>query len=78
MKCGKKGHFTKDCKGGQQNHIVKGTNMAWNNDYIKTIKEYLIRHFAFCYNSAYKVHKDTKYGTGWWPQELKLSHAKAT
>ena len=38
--------------------------MAWNNDYIKTTKEYLIRHFAFYYNSAYKVYKDAKYSIG--------------
>ena len=24
------------------------------------------------------MHKDAKYGIGWWPQELELSHAKAT
>ena len=52
--------------------------MAQNNDYIKAIKEYLIRHFAFCYNSACKVHKDAKYSIRQWPQELKLSYAKAT
>ena len=23
------------------------------------------------------MHKDAKYGVGWWPQELKLDHAKA-
>ena len=38
--------------------------MAWNNNYIKAIKEYLIRHFAFYYNSAYKVYKDAKYNIG--------------
>ena len=78
IKCGKKGYFARNCKGGQQNYTVKGINMAWNNNYIKATKKYLIRHFAFCYNSAYKVHKDTKYSIGWWPQELKLNHAKAT
>ena len=36
--------------------------MAQNNNYIKIIKKYSIKHFAFYYNSAYKVHKDTKYG----------------
>ena len=36
--------------------------MAWNNDYVKATKECLIRHFVFYYNSAYKVHKDAKYG----------------
>ena len=42
------------------------------------MKEYLIRHFTFYYNSAYKVYKDAKYSIGQWPQKLKLSHAKAT
>ena len=32
IKCGRKGHFTKDCKGGQQNYIVKGTNILKDND----------------------------------------------
>ena len=36
--------------------------MAWNNNHIKATKEYSIRHFAFCYNSAYRVYKDAKYG----------------
>ena len=35
--------------------------MAQNNNYIKIIKKYLIKHFAFYYNSVYKVYKDTKY-----------------
>ena len=61
-----KGHFIKDCKGGQQNYIVKSTNTAQNNNQVKAIKEYLIRHFAFYYNSAYKVHKDAKYGVKQW------------
>ena len=77
MKCGKKGYFTKDYKSSQQNYVVKGTNTAQNNNYIKAMKEYLIKYFAFYYNSAYKVHKDTKYSIGQQPQELELSHAKA-
>ena len=64
MKCGKKGHFTKDYKGSQQNYAAKGTNTAWNNNYIKATREYLIRHFAFCYNSAYRVYEDAKYSIG--------------
>ena len=35
--------------------------MAWNNNYVKVIREYLIRHFAFYYNSACKIYKDAKY-----------------
>ena len=30
----------------------------------KVIKEYTIWHFTFCYNSAYIVYKDAKYGAG--------------
>ena len=64
MKCGKKGYFIKNYKGGQQNHVVKGTNTAQINNYIKTTREYLIRYFAFYYNSAYRVYKDAKYSIG--------------
>ena len=67
MKCGKKGYFTRDCKSSQQNYAVKGTNIAWNNNYVKAIREYLIKHFAFYYNSVYRVYKDAKYSVGWWP-----------
>ena len=52
--------------------------MAWNNNYVKVIKKYLIRHFTFYYNSAYRVHEDAKYSIKQWPQKLKLSHTKAT
>ena len=38
--------------------------MAQNNNYIKIIKKCLIRHFAFYYNSVYRVYKDAKYGVG--------------
>ena len=62
IKRSKKGYFIRDYKGGQQNYTVKGTNIAQNNNYIKAIKECLIRHFTFCYNSAYRVYKDAKYG----------------
>ena len=64
IKCGRKGYFIKDCKGGQQNYIVKGTNILRDNDWVKVIKEYLIKYFAFYYNSACKVYKDAKYGVG--------------
>ena len=28
IKCGKKGYFIKNCKGGQQSYTVKGTNIT--------------------------------------------------
>ena len=77
IKCGRKGYFTKNYKGGQQNYIVKDTNILKDDDWVKVIKEYLIKYFAFYYNSACRVYKDTKYGAGWWLQELEINHAKA-
>ena len=38
--------------------------MLKNNNQVKVIRECLIKHFAFYYNSAYKVHEDAKYGVG--------------
>ena len=64
MKYGKKGHFARDYKGSQQNYTIKGTNMAQNNNHTKVIRKYLIKYFAFYYNSVYKVHKDAKYSVG--------------
>ena len=61
IKYGRKGYFTKNYKGGQQNYVVKGTNILKDNNRVKAIKECLIKHFTFYYNSACKVHKDTKY-----------------
>ena len=37
--------------------------MLRDDDWVKVIKECLIKHFAFYYNSACKVYKDTKYST---------------
>ena len=36
--------------------------MARDYNQVKVIREYLIKYFTFCYNSAYKVYKDAKYG----------------
>ena len=77
IKCGKKGYFARDYKGNQQSHTVKGINMLQDIDYIKVTREYLIKYFAFYYNSVYKVYKDAKYSIKQQPQELKLNHAKA-
>ena len=51
--------------------------MLRDDDQVKVIRECLIKYFAFCYNSACRVYKDTKYGTEWWPQEPETNHAKA-
>ena len=35
--------------------------MLQDNNYVKVIREYLIKYFAFYYNSVYKMYKDAKY-----------------
>jgi hypothetical protein len=71
MKYGKKGYFVKKC-GTVQGKPLRFRNRAQNkgilenDNQIKGIRECLIKHFAFYYNSAYTVYKNTKYGTGWW------------
>ena len=39
--------------------------MLRDNNRVKAIKECLIKHFTFYYNSACRVYKDAKYGTEW-------------
>ena len=51
--------------------------MLKDNNQVKATKECSIKHFIFCYNSAYKVYKDAKYSIRWQLQELKSDHAKA-
>jgi hypothetical protein len=69
IKYGKKGHFIREC-GIAQEKPLEFKNRAQNkgiledDNRIKGIRECLIKHFAFCYNSAYTVHKDAKYSTG--------------
>ena len=69
IKYSKKGHFIKEC-GTTQGKLLGFGNRAQNkgiledNNQIKSIRECLIKHFAFYYNSAYTVHEDTKYSTG--------------
>ena len=40
--------------------------MLRDNNRVKATKEYLIKHFAFYYNSVCRVYEDAKYGIGWW------------
>ena len=54
-------YFAKNYKDGQQSCIVKGINPVQDYSQVKVIRKYLIKHFAFYYNSAYKVYKDAKY-----------------
>jgi hypothetical protein len=51
--------------------------MLEDDNQIKGIRECLIKHFIFYYNSAYIVYKNIKYGASWWPQELELNYISA-
>ena len=44
----------------------------------KALREYIIQYFTFCYNSAYTVHKNTKYSAGQQPKELILNYISTT
>jgi hypothetical protein len=68
IKYSKKGHFVRECSTAQ-GKLLRFKNKAQNkgiledDNWIKGIRECLIKHFTFCYNSAYTVYKDAKYGT---------------
>jgi hypothetical protein len=69
IKYGKKSHFIKEC-GITQGKLLGFKNKAQNkgiledDNRIKGIRECLIKHFTFYYNSTCIVYKDTKYGAG--------------
>jgi hypothetical protein len=70
MKYSKKGYFVKKCRNITQGKPLGFSNRAQskgileNNNWIKGIRECLIKHFTFYYNSTYTVHKNAKYSTG--------------
>jgi hypothetical protein len=66
IKYGKKCHFIREYGTAQGKPLgfsnrVQSKSILENNNQIKGIREYLIKYFAFCYNSIYTVYKDTKY-----------------
>jgi hypothetical protein len=69
IKYSKKGHFVREC-GTVQGKLLRFKNRAQNkgilkdDNWIKGIRECLIKHFTFYYNSACTVHKNAKYSTG--------------
>jgi len=49
--------------------MVKGTRLLKYNNadigILRRTKEYLIKHFVFCYNNACQIYKDAKYGVSY-------------
>jgi hypothetical protein len=85
MNCGKQGHYARDCRGGQNNHAVKGTGRPADDTHVQRddsvlrgTKECSINSFAFCYNNACRIHEDAKYGASYWPQEPKSKGLRGT
>ena len=72
-------HFAKDCKmqtSGIVTNQLKGTQKPQNTKELKRIKEYVLKHFAFCYDDKCPVYKETKYGASYQPQEPELEQLK--
>jgi hypothetical protein len=68
MKYSKKSHFIREC-GIIQGKLLGFKSRAQNkgiledNNWIKGMRECLIKYFIFYYNSTCIVHKDAKYST---------------
>ncbi len=58
--------YIKKLKGIESKEEFKGT------------REYIIKYFAFCYNSVCQVHEKVKYSISYWLKELKLDMFKGT
>ena len=66
MKYKKQRHYARDCRQDQRTDAVKSTNMLYNKEKLKGIKEYIIKSFIFCYNNYYPTHQEAKYGASYW------------
>ena len=65
MKYRRQGYFTRDCRQGQRTNIVKGISMLYSEKKLKSIREYMIKSFAFYYNNYYLIHQEAKYGVNY-------------
>jgi hypothetical protein len=78
MKCGKQGHYARDCRQGQRTDAAKGTSTPYSEEKLKGTRECTIKSFAFCYNNYCPTHQEAKYGASYWPQEPKSDALKGT
>ena len=44
----------------------------------KGTQEYIVKYFAFYYNSVYQIYKEVKYNISYWLKEPKLDIFKGT
>ena len=51
IKYKRQGYFAKDYRQGQRINTVKSTSKPQSRKEIKSIREYIIKSFAFCYNN---------------------------
>ena len=52
--------------------------MLYNKEKLKSIRECIIKSFAFCYNNYCLIYQEAKYSISYQPQELKLNVLKGT
>ena len=52
--------------------------MLYSKEKLKSIREYIIKSFVFCYNNYCLTHQEAKYGVSYQLQELKLDIFKGT
>ena len=50
--------------------------MLYSEKKLKSIREYMIKSFAFYYNNYCPIYQEAKYGINYWLQELKLDILK--
>jgi hypothetical protein len=76
IKYSRKGYYIKEYGNTMQRKPLgfKSKGILKNEDWIKGIRECLIKYFAFYYNSACAVYKNAKYSIGWWLQKLALNY----
>ena len=58
-------------------HIKKLKGIESKEEF-KGTKECAVKHFTFCYNDAYQIYKEAKYGISYWLKEPKLDTFKGT
>ena len=58
--------------------MFRGITTPQATEELKSIQKYTLKHFTFCYNNAYPIHKEAKYSASYWPQELQPNQFKGT
>lgn len=77
MKCGKKGHYARECRGGnsngkQQVHAIKkAVPQPTKRRQVSVVEKdnHAGLHWTACYNDGCGIHMSAKDGAGWYPKK---------